>query len=180
LQTHLRQVTRFYANIASTQKIKKVVYLSYLVRIPSLEDFDQINALGVWFQQNSSFSKCGWSVKKSLHLVYSGSQPESNTYMRVCEKDGEIVGLFIGNIVEYWFSEQKIANELVVLFTPLHRNKIAPYLTEMINGFTAWAEAKGATESCIGITSGKAGEGYPKFIESLGFSNAGLIFKKEV
>ena len=50
----------------------------------------------------------------------------------------------------------------------------------MINGFTAWAEAKGATESCIGITSGKAGEGYPKFIESLGFSNAGLIFKKEV
>jgi len=100
--------------------------------------------------------------------------------MRVCEKDGEIVGLFIGNIVEYWFSEQKIAQELVVLFTPAHRNKISPYLAEMINGFTAWAEAKGATESCIGITSGKAGEGYPKFIESLGFSNAGLIFKKEV
>ena len=154
--------------------------MSYSVRISSPEDFAQINALGRWFQENSNFSKCGWSVEKAFNFVVSGSDPESNTFMRVCELDGEIVGFFLGVITEYFFSRNAIAQELVVVFKPDHRDNIAPHLAQMINQFAEWASQQDAIEACIGITSGIAGDGYPKFIQSQGFKQAGLIFKKEV
>ena len=154
--------------------------LSYAVRIPSLEDFDQINSLGRWFQQNSNFFRCGWSSDKALKFVTSGKNPESNTFMRVCTEEDEIVGFFLGSAVEYFFSDSVIAQEMVVVFKPEHRDNIAPHLALMITDFTEWARQRDAVEVCIGITSGIAGEGYPKFIQSQGFKEAGLIFKKEV
>jgi len=149
------------------------------VRISSPEDFAQINSLGRWFQENSNFSKCGWSTEKAFNFVLSGSDPESNTFMRVCEKEGEIVGFFLGSAVEYFFSSSVIAQELVVVFKAEHRDNIALHLALMITDFTEWARQRDAIEVCIGITSGIAGDGYPKFIQGQGFKQAGLIFKKE-
>jgi hypothetical protein len=100
--------------------------------------------------------------------------------MRVCEKEGEIVGFFLGSAVEYFFSESVIAQEMVVVFKPEHRDNISPHLASMIAQFIEWAKQRDAIEVCIGITSGIAGEGYPKFIQGQGFNQAGLIFKKEV
>ena len=150
------------------------------MRIPSLKDFDQINSLGLWFQQNSDFSKCGWSSDKALKFVTSGKNPESNTFMRVCTDGDEIVGFFLGSAVEYFFSESVIAHEMTVVFKPEHRDNIGPHLATMITDFTEWARQRDAVEVCIGITSGIAGEGYSRFIQSQGFRQAGLIFKKEV
>ena len=150
------------------------------MRIPSLKDFDQINSLGLWFQQNSDFSKCGWSSDKALKFVTSGKNPESNTFMRVCTDGDEIVGFFLGRAVEYFFSESVIAQEMTVVFKPEHRDNIGPHLATMITDFTEWARQRDAVVVCIGITSGIAGEGYSRFIQSQGFRQAGLIFKKEV
>ncbi len=154
--------------------------MTYSVRISSPEDFDQINSLGLWFQQNSNFSKCGWAQEKARKFVLAGSDPESNTFMRVCELEGEVVGFFLGNLVEYFFSDSPIAQELVVVFKPEHRKDISSKLEIMMNEFNDWAVSRGAVEICIGITSGIAGAGYERFIESQGYKNAGLIFKKEV
>ena len=150
------------------------------MRMPSPKDFEQINSLGRWFQQNSNFSKCGWSSDKAFKFVMGGNNPHSNTFMRVCANDEEIVGFFLGSAVEYFFSDSVIAQEMVVVFKPEHRDNIAPHLKLMISQFTDWARQRGAIEVCIGITSGIAGKGYPQFIQSQGFKEAGLIFKKEV
>ena len=154
--------------------------MSYSVRISSPEDFAQINALGRWFQENSNFSKCGWSVEKAFNFVVSGSDPESNTFMRVCELDGEIVGFFLGVITEYFFSRNAIAQELVVVFKPDHRKKISPLLIDMSNQFELWAKDRDAVEISMGIFSGIEGKGYHKFLESRGYKQFGIAFKKEV
>jgi hypothetical protein len=150
------------------------------VRISSPEDFAQINALGRWFQENSNFSKCGWSVEKVFNFFVSGLDPESNTFVRVCELDDEIVGLFFGVITEYFFSRNSIAQELVVVFKPDHRKKISPLLIEMSNQFESWAKDRGAVEISMGIFSGIDGKGYHKFLESRGYKQSGIAFKKEV
>lgn len=150
------------------------------MRISSPEDFDQISSLGLWFQQNSSFSKCGWSQEKAFKFVLSGSNPDSNTFLRVCELDGEIVGFFLGGLTEYFFSESSIAQELVVVFKPEHRKKISPLLIDMLTQFESWAKDRDAIEISMGIFSGIAGEGYHKFLESRGYKQSGIAFKKEV
>jgi len=100
--------------------------------------------------------------------------------MLVAEEDGELIGFFLGNVVEYFFSDEKIAQELVVVFKPEHRKKISPLLIEMLTQFESWAEDRDAIEISMGIFSGIAGKGYHKFLESRGYKQSGIAFKKEV
>jgi|TARA_R110002124_G_scaffold3119_9_gene21426 hypothetical protein len=154
--------------------------MKYIVRPPTLEDYPQINSLGQWFQQNSFYSQCGWSKDKSYYWVSTGAQPESSTFMRVVELDGKVVGFFMGNLTEYFFSTQTIAQDLVMVFTPEHRDGISKPIIKMLREFFNWAKKKKAHEICIGVTSGIAGPGYEKLILKHGFKKVGLIMKKEV
>jgi len=154
--------------------------VAIVVRNPSLDDYGDINTLGRWFQENSNFKGCGWSDGKAYGFVKSSISPSSDTFMLVAEEDGELIGFFLGNVVEYFFSDEKIAQELVVVFKPEHRKKISPLLIEMLTQFESWAEDRDAIEISMGIFSGIAGKGYHKFLESRGYKQSGIAFKKEV
>lgn len=154
--------------------------MAIVVRKPSLDDYGDINTLGRWFQENSNFKGCGWSDGKAYGFVKSSISPSSDTFMLVAEEDGELIGFFLGNVVEYFFSDEKIAQELVVVFKPEHRKKISPLLIEMLTQFESWAEDRDAIEISMGIFSGIAGKGYHKFLESRGYKQSGIAFKKEV
>lgn len=154
--------------------------MAIVVRDPSLDDFKQINDLGRWFQENSNFRNCGWSDGKAYGFVKSGSDPSSDTFMLVAKEGGELVGFFLGNVVEYFFSDEKIAQELVLVFKPEHRKNISPILIDMLDKFEVWAKDKNAVEVSAGIFSGIAGKGYHKFLESRGYKQSGVAFKKEV
>lgn len=154
--------------------------MAIVVRNPSLDDYGDINTLGRWFQENSNFKNCGWSDGKAYGFVKAGTSPSSDTFMLVAEEDGELVGFFLGNVVEYFFSDEKIAQELVLVFKPEHRDGIGGAISEMIFGFNLWATRKGVSEVSVGITSGIAGEGYKKLLQRHGFSEVGVLLKKEV
>ena len=94
--------------------------MSYTVRLPKMEDYDQINDLGRWFQENSIYANCDWSPKKCHVMLVNCVEKQNPFFLRVVEKDDEIVGFFLGNITEYFFSTKKIANELVVVFKEDH------------------------------------------------------------
>lgn len=154
--------------------------MAFIVRKPLIEDFDQINLIGRWFQENSLYTTCGWSDEKSLRLVVEGTYPDSNTFMRVVESEGQIVGFFLGHITEYFFSTKQIAQDLVMVFLPQKRAGIIKPTIKMLKEFEAWAVNKGAHEICIGITSGIAGPGYEQLIKRIGYREVGSVMKKEV
>lgn len=154
--------------------------MAIVVRNPSLDDFPQINDLGRWFQENSRYKNCGWSDGKAYGFVKSGSDPSSDTFMLVAEEDGQVIGFFLGNVVEYFFSDKKIAQDLVLVFLPERRKSIGGAVSKMILEFCAWAETKDAVEVAVGITSGIAGDGYKHLLECHGFGEVGVVLKKEV
>jgi len=151
-----------------------------VIRPPVTGDYEQINSLGRWFQENSAYSKCGWSDKKFAVMYMSSLKEDSPYFVRVAEEDGDICGLFFGLITEYFFSEEKIAMDQVVCFHPEKRKNVGKNLVRMFKEFEAWAKSKQAREVCIGVTSGIAGEGYPKLIERLGYKQVGTWYKREV
>ena len=154
--------------------------MAFVVRPSSIEDYESINALGRWFQENSLYANCGWSDQKSFALVQAGSDPASSTFMRVVEKEGQIVGFFLGYISEYFFSEKKIAQDMVMVFSTDQRDGIGKPTVQVLREFVNWATGRGANEVCIGITSGIAGAGYEKLVLKNGFKKVGIIMKKEV
>ena len=154
--------------------------MAYTIRRPRISDFDQINTLGKWFQENSFYSHCGWSDGKCFAWLVSGTDPESSTFIRVVDKDDEVIGFFLGTITEYFFSHKKIAQDLVMVFDPEERVGIVKPIITLVREFTAWAESKNANEVCIGITSGIAGKGYESLILRSGFKQVGNIMKRKV
>jgi hypothetical protein len=144
--------------------------VAIVVRNPSLDDYGDINTLGRWFQENSNFKNCGWSDGKAYGFVKAGSSPSSDTFMLVAEEDGELIG----------FSDEKIAQELVLVFKPDKRKGILRAVSKMISSFCLWAEEKKVVEIAAGITSGIAGDGYQILLERHGFKQVGALLKKEV
>lgn len=154
--------------------------MSLQVRDALITDYDQINDLGRWFQENSLYKTCGWSDKKCYQMLISAINKEVPYFLRVVEKEGEIIGFFLGHMTEYFFSEKRMAQDLVMIFKPEHRDGIVKQLIQMMKEFYKWAERNKAHEICIGITSGIAGSGYEKLIEKHGFKKVGFITKREV
>lgn len=154
--------------------------MSLQVRDALITDYDQINDLGRWFQENSLYKTCGWSDKKCYQMLISAINKEVPYFLRVVEKEGEIIGFFLGHMTEYFFSDKRIAQDLVMIFKPEHRDGIVKQLIQMMKEFYKWAERNKAHEICIGVTSGIAGSGYEKLIEKHGFKKVGFITKREV
>jgi hypothetical protein len=151
-----------------------------VIRRPVMGDFEQLNDLGRWFQENSAYKNCGWSEKKCASIILSSLNNHSPYFFRVAEKDGEVIGMFIGLITEYFFSENKIAMDQVVCFHPDKRQGVGKSLIKMFKEFESWAKSNEALEVCIGVTDGIAGDGYPKLIQRLGYKEAGTWYKREV
>jgi len=151
--------------------------MAFIVRDPRIVDFDELNALGQWFQENSLYAECGWSEQKAFALLLAGIDPESKTFMRILEKDGQLIGFFLGHVSEYFFSNKKIAQEMAVVVHPGFRAEIYKPMLRLLKDFVDWAGAKGAHEVCIGITSGIAGPGYEKLLKRVGFNEVGTILK---
>jgi hypothetical protein len=151
-----------------------------VIRPPRMEDFEQLNDLGRWFQENSVYEKCGWSDKKCASMLLSSFNEHSPYFIRVADEDGDVIGMFVGLITEYFFSEQKVAMDQVVCFHPDKRKNVGKSLIKMFKEFESWAKKNNALEVCVGVTSGIAGDGYPKLIERLGYKQVGSWFKREV
>jgi hypothetical protein len=154
--------------------------MAIVVRNPSLEDFKQINDLGKWFQENSDYKGCGWSDGKFYGLVKDATNPVSDTFMLVADDGGEVVGLFLGCVTECFFSYEKVAKDLGLVFKPDRRKGIIRAVIEMISSYKLWAIEKGVNQVTLGITSGIAGAGYKKLLERHGFKEAGVLLKIEV
>jgi len=154
--------------------------VAIVVRNPSLEDFKQINDLGKWFQENSDYKGCGWSDGKFYGLVKDATNPLSDTFMLVADDGGEVVGLFLGCVTECFFSYEKVAKDLGLVFKPDRRKGIVRAVIEMISSYKLWAIEKGVNQVTLGITSGIAGAGYKKLLERRGFKEAGVLLKIEV
>ena len=154
--------------------------MSYTIRLPKMEDFDQVNDLGRWMQKNSIYKNCDWSSDKIHSLLVNCVEKQNPVFGLVVEKDDEIVGFLMAFLTEYWFSKKKIANEQVVVFKEDHRDGIAKPIIEMLIEFEKWAKKHGAQEINMGIVSGIAGSGYSKLLTRYGLKEVGQIYKKEV
>jgi hypothetical protein len=149
------------------------------VREPSIDDFREILTLATWFQENSPyFAGIPLEPRKVFDLLATSLLPDGAIFVNVTEKDGKIIGMFAGSVTEYFFSKEKIATDIALVFYPDSRKDIYGAMKQMVSNFEDWAKANGSREICIANAAGLAGESLNKFLERQGYVPKGFIFKK--
>ena len=112
---------------------------------------------------------CERVAQRFTHMI---EHPLTTTFF-VSARDatGELHGLMIGSIDEYFFCRERIASSLFLLVHPEHRGGLAAI--KMVMAFRAWAQSRAAAEVYIGVASGVSMQRTGRFLSKLGLQLSG-------
>jgi hypothetical protein len=148
-----------------------------LIRNACLEDIPQLLELGQNFHHESRYATIPFCDEKVIDLLsHAINNMDQHFFFKVIEHDSSILGGLIGYLTPYYFSEAFSANDLAFFIRPGNRGTIAA--AQLIKEFKIWSHQKGATEVCIGVSSGIATDKTGKFLEALQFECIGGIYKQ--
>lgn len=86
-------------------------------------------------------------------------------------REGQVIGGFIGALEEYFFTSAKSANSILIWVAPGYRGSAAAL--RFIGAFREWAKNRGAVEVCVVVASGVTIARTDRFLRKLGFSQTG-------
>lgn len=92
-------------------------------------------------------------------------------FVIVFEKDGEIIGGFVGSITEQFFSDAKVASDYALFVSPDKRGALIGI--RAIKAFIEWAKKNGADDIVISQSTGVKVEQYAKMCEFVGLQHVG-------
>ena len=96
----------------------------------------------------------------------------------VAEEDGQLVGMLAGIVSEDFFGPDKVATDLIVYMIPEKRASGAGL--HMIKMFERWAISQGATEICLGVSTGINTERTVQVYERFGYQQIASTTVKRV
>jgi len=102
----------------------------------------------------------------------------SSKVILVAEKEACIVGMFLGYITEFFFSDDELTTDRLFYVRPEHRKGFVAY--RLFKGFESWSKEVGVTTIQVGISTGIDNEGYTNFCERLGYNRTGTVLSKEI
>lgn len=140
---------------------------------PALIDIAPLVELGRLCHVESRFARLPYDgervAQRFNHMI---EKPLSTTFfVGARHSTGEIHGLMIGSIDEYFFSRERIASSIFLLVHPDHRGGLAAI--KMVMAFRAWAHARAAAEMYIGVASGVSMHRTGRFLFKLGLELSG-------
>jgi GNAT superfamily N-acetyltransferase len=98
--------------------------------------------------------------------------------IRVAEHKGRIVGFILGYVNEVYFGHDLVASDLG-LFVP-QTNRGGRIALALIKAFEDWARDNGAGAVQLGITTGVQPERTGEFYQHLGYSEFGIVYRKQI
>jgi GNAT superfamily N-acetyltransferase len=96
--------------------------------------------------------------------------------MKVAEKDGDVIGLFVGYRYEHFFGYDICSSDLLLYVTPEHRGSSTA--VRLIKAYEQWARDSSVTEIQIGVSTGVREERTARLFEKLGFGDRAIYYRK--
>ncbi len=143
-----------------------------MIRNATHDDIPTMLELGEAMHAESRYARYKWSVPKVRELIECLIDSDDGLAL-VAERDGEIIGGFLGVISERYFSDEKVANDFAMFVSQDKRGGIVA--AQLIRAFTAWSTKNGA-EPELGITTNVNLEATSRLLEMVGFKQSGNLF----
>lgn len=146
-----------------------------MVRPATVDDVPQLVTLGEQMHAESPrFSRMTFDAEK-LAAFLASAVNAPHMLVLVAERGGEVVGGFVGLVVEHWFSRDLMATDLALFVDQRKRGGIVA--SRMVRDYLDWADEKGAKLVQIGITTGVQQLQTERLYEALGLSRCGSIYE---
>lgn len=145
-----------------------------MIRPATPADIPAMLALGEAMHAESRYGRLGWCAPKVCglldHLIAS-----DDGLALVAERDGVIVGGFLGMVSEHYFSRDKVATDFALFIAPDRRGGLAA--PRLLQAYREWAQARGAVSVQVGVTTGVNTETTARLFERGGFARVGVLFE---
>lgn len=144
-----------------------------MIRKATLEDVPHIVRMGERLHHESSFSSisyCGERVAQIASVLIS------NGFAVVVEKDGEVIGGMMGDVVVPWYSTERMGIDYSLYIEPEHRNGMLA--VKLVKMFEEWCLTMGAVQIRPGVSTGHMSAG--KLYRALGYEQVGECFVKNI
>jgi len=122
---------------------------------------------------------------KNISIVYSKLKiyilekiNNNNSLILILESHSSTIGMFIADIVEYFFSDETISIDNLFFITKPERKFNGA--KKLLDAYFEWAIAHNVKEITLSTTNGVEVEKIEKMYSKLGFTKVGIMYKKGV
>ncbi len=151
------------------------------IRAATLEDINEVHLICREFQAISPYSSHMISDEKFYEFLefYLTPKPEEHMVL-VYETEGDIQGILAGimTVGSHFFSESRVATELVWFVREEHRRGMAPI--RLLRAYEAWAKLMGASKVSLTAVDNKHREMLTQMYKKLGYKSTEETFVREL
>ena len=146
------------------------------IRFAKLGDVKAIMELGKAMMMESRFNVYNFNPDKTEKLIRHmlSRQPATDCILPAENKNGELVGMLAGYMVDFFFCDGNVVQDRVYYVLPDYRGTSAAF--KLILAFRRWAESKQASELSINMSVAIDMTRFNKFMSHLGFRCCGSNF----
>lgn len=138
-------------------------------------DIQEISLILKEMHKEGIYSKINPSEYKIKNFLLNKIR-DKNSLVLILISDNKIIGLFIAEIQEYFFSTEKISMDII--FFILKSKRKAFGAIKLLQNYFNWAESYNVKEICLSTTNGVEVEKIEKMYRKLGFNRVGIMYKK--
>lgn len=138
-----------------------------MIRRATFDDIDAMVELAAPYLAGSSWSPMIYDRVKTHDFLYD--LIEDNGFLVVVERDGQIIGGMVGDIIQPWFSNDLMGIEHILYVHPDHRSGRIAY--QLIKAWMQWCIENGAKQIRPMISSGNFGA--DRLYQAMGFKPVG-------
>lgn len=124
-------------------------------------------------QESPRFRQFEFDGASVLQLIQS-----PDVYCVMYQRDGEIIGFFIGVASPFWFGRQWAGYDLALYIVPEHRGGMAA--VRMISAFEQWCKHKGCVTVNVGSSAEISTDLALRLYQRLGYESTGFVAHKEI
>ena len=147
-------------------------------RLESMHDVERAMRLGEMMHSEGVYAFLPFAHDKVRRLgaAILADKEEQVYFARLCLQDNEPIGVMVAYVSEYFFSQYRIVQDMVLYVHPDYRQGRAAL--RLMRAFMSWAQRVGASEECLGITVGVNNEAAARLYEHLGYERVGYLYKR--
>lgn len=147
------------------------------IRLFRESDLDQCLELGRIMHEESSFRVHPF-VPERVAALATVCMTDSRFVAFVAERDGRIMGMFVGLIGDHYFSDATYATDMLLYVHPQDRGSTAAI--RLMSTFEKWAVDKGCCEIRVGAATGIDPQKTDRFFRGIGYSQCGIQYLKRI
>ena len=145
------------------------------LRHATLDDIEAGIDLGRRMHEESEFAFLPFDADKVRRLLHHIADNLDRYCAYVVEHDDCLVGLLVGQVMEYFFCRERLSDDMLLFVEQNQRGSIAAL--KLMHAYLDWSRDQGVREARVAISTGIDTDKTGAFLERLGFRHVGGVYK---